>query len=75
MKISELLGDIIRDDLGNVWDFENFCSHHLLECYFCTGGVLEVTSITDTEVWSFGQGSKGQLGHGDRLDRSVGQCE
>ena len=36
-----------------------------------SGGLLEATSITDTEVWSFGQGSNGQLGHGDILDRSA----
>lgn len=24
----------------------------------------------DTEVWSWGRGSEGQLGHGDQLDRS-----
>ncbi len=29
--------------------------------------------VWDTEVWSWGKGRKGQLGHGDMLDRSVSE--
>ena len=40
-------------------------------CPFLSGGLLEATGMPDTEVWSFGLGSNGQLGLGDRLDRSA----
>jgi hypothetical protein len=34
------------------------------------GGSLADIEL-DTEVWSWGKGSNGQLGHGDQLDRYV----